>query len=70
MYHGQTHNREVIHVLGQNLARTCDKKEKVITKVYLEALTDVDSHISRTLRVKIAQLVNKELGTKLRLNEY
>jgi len=64
MYHGVYFNRNLIHILGQNLSRTCDMKGKDITKVYLEALTHAKFD---NLRIKMAKLANKHWNTKLRL---
>lgn len=50
--------------LARELAYQANWNGKEITRVYLEALTDANFH---TMRKKVARLVNKELGCKLRL---
>ena len=50
--------------LARELAHQADWNGRAITDVYLEALTDANFH---TLRTKVAKMVNKELGCKLRV---
>ena len=52
------------HKKGVDVSRFCKWNGENITMVYLEALTDSNFH---TLRRKIANLISKEEGWKLRL---